>query len=228
MLSNSRIVLSDFIGYPKQYYHATFCHLTHKHDGSRHPVALLKNIYLVDENDERLESAASTNYLDEDNNGLIADHLWMDFSKNWFVIPQELLSGDEIFFKAAVEKYKIARKDILRRRDLIWKEVKQENTGIFNAWQGVKHNLKGAQYQARYEQMRAHIQSNNEMARLRQQSIPLVDYTLTDPEFKIIYYDNESENRVKYDLKQFQNQRCKYTSWLAARSLSFEENGKIF
>lgn len=223
MKTNSRIVLSDFYEQPKQFYHATFDHLSYIHDKSKPITALLKNIYLVDDGDNRLPVNRNTNFLDEDGNSIIADHLWVEFDRNWFYLPQELLSGDEIFFSAEVNQYKIARKDILKQRDKIWKQNQEENKGIYNAWQGVKHNLHGRQYSVRYEQMRAHIQSNNELARIKQNSLPLVDYTLKNLDFEVVYYDERPIERVKYDWNTYKKNPRKYMNYLVRRSKKFQE-----
>lgn len=231
MRTNSRVILADYYGYPAQHYHATFDHLTHKRDahGNKVPVALLTDLYLVDSNDNRLENVRQDTYISADGQSIIADHVWVEFNKTWFNTPHELLQGDQVFFKADVEQYKISRADVVSKRQAIWKDAQAMNDQVYSAWQGSKHNLHGTQYQSAYEQMRAHIQSNNEMARIKQQSIPLVDYSLTNVQnLKVIKYLNKSVLRTKYSYYQYSKQGYKYSAWLAARSMAFVNTGNIF
>lgn len=135
MRSISRVILADFYGYPARYYHATFDHLTHKKDinGSKTPVVLLTDIYLVDSNDNRVDNSRTDTYISSEGQKIIADYLWTEFDKTWFETPHELLQGDEIFFKAEVEKYKISRADIIKKRQEIWKEAQTLNNSIYSA-----------------------------------------------------------------------------------------------
>lgn len=229
-MSIQRVILADFYQQPPKYYHATFDHLSHTKAvyGKTIPVALLKNIYLVDSKDNRLANVREDTYIDQDGNPIIADHCWVQLNQAWFKLPRELLQGDEIYFKAEVEQYNITRDDLAKKRKLIWEKAKQLNDGIYSAWQGSKHMYHGVQYQSAYEQMRSHIQSNNEMARLQQQNIPMVDYTLTDlSDIQVIKYLNHTERRIKYNYKQYLKQHLKYSGWLVARSMSFAQTGQI-
>ena len=84
----------------------------------------------------------------------------------------------------------------------------------------------GAQYQNVYEQMRSRMQSNLDLARLQQQQIPLVDYSLKNiQELKVVKYFDKVEHRTKYNWSHFKKQGYKYSAWLAARSMTYAETG---
>src|SRR5699024_6556192 len=103
-MSNQRVILADYYGYKAQFYHATFDHLSHSKDDTaeKKPVALLKNIYLVDANDKRKSNIRQDTYIDESGRAIIADHCWVSLNEEWFKLPFELLQGDEIYFLADV------------------------------------------------------------------------------------------------------------------------------
>ena len=97
-MSNQRVILADYYGYKAQFYHATFDHLSHSKDNKKKPVALLKNIYLVDSNDKRQSNVRQDTYIDESGRAIIADHCWVPLDDEWFKLPFPLLQGDEIYF----------------------------------------------------------------------------------------------------------------------------------
>ena len=66
------------------------------------PVALLTDVYLVDENDKKVRLSKKNDFVDRKGRHIIADHIWVKFTKPWFEVPNELIKGDEIFFSAEV------------------------------------------------------------------------------------------------------------------------------
>lgn len=229
-MSNQRVILADFYGYDPQFYHATFDHLSHTkdEDDQKKPVALLKNIYLVNAKDERQSNSRQDTYIDELGRSIIADHCWISLNLEWFNLPFELLQGDEIFFMADVDQYPIARSDLIQKRKEIWQQAKQLNSSLYSAWQDSKHNYHGAQYNAMYEQMQAHVQSNNDMARQQAESIPMVDYTLINlRSIRVTKYKDRKAKRLKYNSKQFKKLGYRYTSFLAGRSFRYLQRNEF-
>ena len=222
-MSNQRVILADYYGYKSQFYHATFDHLSHSKDDTaeKKPVVLLKNIYLVDANDKRKSNIRQDTYIDESGRAIIADHCWVPLNKEWFKLPFELLQGDEIFL-ADVDQYPITRSDLIQKRKEIWQQAKQLNNSLYSAWQGSKHNYHGAHYISMYEQMRAHMQSNNDMARQQADNIPMVDYTLINlKSIRVALYKDRKAKRLRYNAKQFLKSGYRYTSFLAGRSFRY-------
>lgn len=232
-MSNQRVILADYYGYKAQFYHATFDHLSHSKDDTveKKPVALLKNIYLVDANDKRKSNIRQDTYIDESGRAIIADHCWVPVNEEWFKLPFELLQGDEIYFLADVDQYPITRSDLIQKRKEIWQQAKQLNNSLYSAWQGSKHNYHGAQYSSMYEQMRAHMQSNNDMARQQTENIPMVDYTLTNlKSIKVAHYKDRKAKRLRYNVNQFLKSGYRYTGFLAGRSFRYiqRNNPSVF
>ena len=62
----------------------------------------------------------------------IADHAWVNASKEVFKIGKEMLPGDEVMFSAIVTPYGITRRDVLDKRDNVVQAANQENKQIFN------------------------------------------------------------------------------------------------
>lgn len=65
----------------------------------------------------------------------------MKFTKPWFEVPNELIKGDEIFFSAEVEQYKINRPDVLKQRDRIWNDAKKKQIKFINVGLSILMNI---------------------------------------------------------------------------------------
>lgn len=95
--TKQRFRLGELYQKGPNYYHAIFDHLTHKINskGKKIPTILLKDIYLVDENDKKIPLRKNNDFIDAKGRHIVADHVWVKFTKPWFDLPFELLQGDE-------------------------------------------------------------------------------------------------------------------------------------
>lgn len=228
-MNKQRFILADYYQQPDVFYHATFDHISSYHKFNHvQPVVLLLNLYLVNKQDKTIELRRPNAVRDSKGKSLVADHVWVEVNYNFFqCIPQELLYGDEIFFKAKVEQYKINREDILLKRNLIWEKTKELNDSIFTNWLATRKQYKGEQYAIRQASMQAQIRQNNAVAKKAQAQIKLVDYGLTDlNSISVSKYQPtvryKTFHRIKYDLQKIQANRHDYTSWLSQRTIEYK------
>jgi hypothetical protein len=79
-IQTARKVLADYYKQPVRYYHAIFHHLSFKKNyGKKYPTALLKNIYLVDKDDNRIEIERDDTWHNNENRSIVADYCWICF-----------------------------------------------------------------------------------------------------------------------------------------------------
>lgn len=226
--SRQRFRLAEFYNSDPKYYHATFDHITHKINAQKKkiPVVLLKDIYLVDENDRKVKMAKANDFRDKKGRHIIADHLWVKMTKPWFNLPTELLCGDQIFFQAGVEKYHIFRDDLQEKRNKIYRDAKAKNEQIYKRWSRYTDTHKRKNFQLSLEKLQAKERKNMNEAKRKQESIELVDYSLNKVKrIKVVEEidPNFDYMREVYDYDQYKQRGYKYSAWLAARSMSFKK-----
>lgn len=223
-MSDQRIFLGDYFQQSPLRYHAKFDRISH-HKGI--PTVLLKDIYIVDKDDVPIK--LTRNDLLKDNLGhkLIADHVWIDLSSNWFKLPTEIFYGDEITFEASVERYPITRDDLLNKRNEIWENTKLENENLKQSWRNNKFQYRGQLRYAKYEQLQSQIRQNIQLAKKRQKEIPMVDYGLARIEkIKIEklqpLIEYKGIRRIGYSLDRLNKYKFKYINWISKRTEQYK------
>lgn len=226
--TKQRFRLAEMYDEGSRYYHATFDHITHKTNSQKKklPVILLTDIYLVDENDRKIKMAKANDFRDKKGRHIIADHLWVKMTKPWFELPYELLSGDQLYFQANVEKYHIFRDDLQKKRDQIYRDAKAKNEQIYKRWSKYTETHKRKNFQLSLKKLQEKERKNIQEATKKQKAIELVDYSLNKiKNIKVTnqFNPNFDYAREVYDYNQYKRQGYKYSAWLAARSMSFCE-----
>ena len=231
MANRQRFRLGEKYGQGPAYYHATFHHLTHKvnQQHKKVPMILLKDIYLVDRNDKKIRLSNKNDFVDKTGRHIVADHCWVKLTKPWFDLKQELLFGDQIYFEAEVEKYKITRDDVLEKREQIWKAAKAENQRIYQRWAKYTDTHHRKNFDLSLKKMKQKQAQNIKKAKVDQQKLELVDYSLNRIKkikiSKIVsnltYCDKEIPN-----YEQYKKWGYRYSSWLAARSIDYVQHAQ--
>jgi hypothetical protein len=219
-MSNQRLFLKDYYLQPDQHYSAIFNHIS-THKGI--PAALLTNLTLTDQNGNVIRiNRYDLNTRSKDE---ISDHVWIDLNSNWFKLKTELFYGDQIEFDAHIEKYPIARDDVLKKRNEIWENTVLENNNLKQMWCSQRNLYHGQIRQQKYSQIQAQIKNNVAVARQRQKQIPLVDYGLTDIKnihilklMPLLKY--RSFKRTKYN-EAYKTYGHKYNIWLSKRTQQY-------
>lgn len=224
--SKQRFRLAEYYQQGPKYYHATFDHLTHKinQQGKKIPTALLKDVYLVDKYDKKIALRKANDFIDKKGRHIIADHLWVKFTKPWFDLPTELVKGDEIYFAAEVEQYKINRLDVLHKRDQIWLNAEKRSKQIYQRWSKYTETHKRKNFQLSLTKMKQKQREIIKKAKRDQKKQKLVDYTLNRiKNIKIAKISKTKSNfdRTQYNYSQFKRQGYKYSAWLAYRSMNY-------
>ena len=226
-MNNQRFILGDYFQQPPVYYHATFDHLSHYLKNDRYQaVILLLNLYLVDAKDHEIEFHRTDTPHDAKDKTWVADHIWLDVNHSFFKsIPQELLYGDEIYFKADVEQYPISREDVLRKRNFIWSKTQELNNSIFQNWRAMRKRYKGEQYSIKLASIKAQIKANNAIASQQQKKIKLVDYGLTGiRDIHVAKYllvvQYKTFHRIHYNLRKLKIND--YSNWLSRRTIQYK------
>ena len=222
------------------YFHAVFNYITHKDShGRKTPVILLTDIYPVTKAGKKIRMADDSDFKDSKNRHIAADHCWVKLTKNWFNISYndlkhiELFKGDEIWFNARIEEYKITRKDTLAERNAIFKTAQKKCDQIYQRWQHYTDTHYRKNFQLSLNQMKKKQQKIMEQAKADQQKIKLVDYSFNYiKQIKILRLISDIKSdkvskkgyiRQRYDWNQYQKQGYKYTAYLAARSMSYTD-----
>lgn len=223
-MSNQRIFLGDYFLQSPLYYHAVFDHISHH---KRIPTVLLKDLYIVDEKDHPVALRRKDLLHDKHHHTLVADHVWIDLDDNWFKLPNEVLYGDEVTFKATVEQYPITRDNVIRQRNEIWENVKIENNNLKQIWKENKSQYHGQIRNAKYQQLQAEIRQNIQLARKKQKEIALVDYGLSSMrEIKIVklqpIIEYKDIHRIKYSRNKLKKYNFRYTQWLSNRTEQYK------
>lgn len=226
--SQQRFRLGELYAKGPNYYHATFDHITHKvnHQKKKIPVILLTDVYLVDKDDNKIRMMKSNDFRDKKGRHIVADHLWVKMTKPWFEVKEELLAGDEVYFSAEVEKYKIVRKDAIDKRDAIYNEAKKKCDDIYKRWSRYTDNHKRKNFELSLKKMKSKQKEIMAKAKRNQSNIELVDYSLNKVKaIKVVIKvtTNSNYKRKIYNYEQYKYQGYKYTAWLAARSMAFKD-----
>lgn len=227
-MNRQRFRLADYYQKGSKHYHATFDRLTHKTNAQHKkiPVALLTDVYLVDENDKKVRLSNKKDFIDKKGRHILADHLWVKFTKPWFEIPTELIKGDEVFFSAEVEQYKINRQDVLKERDKIWDEAKKKSEQIYLRWSKYTDTHRRKNFELSLNKMKQKQRDLMEQAKKEQEALELVDYSLNKIKninvSKLIKPGHQFE-REQYNYEQYKRQGYKYSAWLAARSIEYSQ-----
>lgn len=222
--SRQRFKLGELYHKGPHYYHATFDHITHKvnQQHKKIPVILLKDIYLVNENDKKIRLANKNDFKDKKGRHIIADHIWIKLTKPWLMLPKELIQGDEVIFQAEVEQYKIVRKDVNSKREQIYLDAKKKNDEIWKRWSKYTDTHKRKNFQLSLEKMKQKQRDNLAQAKRKQNDLKLVDYSLNKiSKLKVVNYLNTAYSREQYNWQQYKRQGYKYSAWLAARSMAY-------
>lgn len=222
-MANQRIRLKQFYGRAPLSYVAFFDHISHKTDakGRRIPVALIKNIILVDPFGRFL---APTGFMDFEVVGkpyMVADHTWVTFTKQWFKLPEEVLPGDRIYFNAKIEKYRINRSDVQEKRNEIWQETLKTNDFLSKRWHDKAKNNPGINYKVSFQKLKEQRKENLENAKVLQHQIELVDYSFSHlRDVRLVTKNKATSNikRIKYDYSQYIKTGYQYSFWLATRT----------
>lgn len=220
--SKQRFRLGEKYGKGAFYYHATFDHITHKVNRQKKkiPVILLKDVYFVDKNDKRILLAKDNDFRDKNGHHIVAEHIWVKLTKPWFSVPCELFNGDEVIFSAEVEKYKIGRDDIIKKREKIWNAAVKENDKIHKRWVRYTNKHFRKNFELSLRNMKRKQKANLRKARQKQEKLELVDYSLNRiNHVKLVKRVSTNVEREKYNYQQYKNQGYKYSAWLAARSI---------
>lgn len=225
-MSKQRFRLGNYLGRGSRYYHATFDHITHKVNAQHQkmPTILLKDIFLVDKNDKKIALRKENDFIDDKGRHIVADHLWVKMTKPWFSLPQELVQGDEVFFKAEVTSYKISRDDVVSKREEAWQKAMQKNEQIYKRWAKYTETHQRKNFQASLEKMKQKQKANLEQAKKEQSQLKLVDYTLNHVQnIKVVKWGRVKKDfqRETYNYQQYKRQGYKYSAWLAYRSLNY-------
>ena len=223
-MANQRKRLKQFYGRKALCYVATFDHVSHKRDAQDNqvPVALIKNIVLVDPFKRFIEPTGFHDFQLCQTPYVVADHTWVNFTKQWFKLDQEVLTGDRIFFTALVERYSINRDDILKERNEIWNNAKEANDQLYQQWRNRAKANPGINFSSSFANMKAEQQANFENAKEEQKNISLVDFSFSRMrDLRLIKLNPATKNieRIRYDYDQYQRLGYKYTYWLATRSM---------
>lgn len=228
MGNKQRFRLGDYYHKGANYYHATFDHLTHKVNaqGKKIPTILLTDVYLVDKDDKKIALRKSNDFIDKKGRHIVADHLWVKLTKPWFELPQELIKGDEIYFSAEIEQYRITRLDVIKKRDKIWNDAQKKSDQIYKSWSKYTDTHKRKNFQLSLEKMKQKQRKLLEQAKKDQEKLELVDYTLNRiKNIKVARWVKPKRGfkREKYDYDQYKRQGYKYSAWLAYHSMSYTE-----
>ena len=231
-MNRQRFRLADYYQNGSQYYHATFDRLTHKTNAQHKkiPVALLTDVYLVDENDKKVRLSNKKDFIDKKGRHILADHIWVKFTKPWFEVSTELIKGDEVFFSAEVEQYKINRQDILKERDKIWKDAKKKSEQIYQRWSKYTDTHKRKNFQLSLKKMKQKQHDLLEQAKKDQTELELVDYGLNkikNISVSKMVKPRQHFQRDEYHYSQYKKQGYKYSAWLAARSIKYAQGEKV-
>lgn len=225
-MNKQRFRLAEYYQKEAKYYHATFDHLTHKvnQQGKKIPTILLTDVYLVDKQDNKIALRKSNDFIDKKGRHVVADHLWVKLTKPWFELSTELIKGDEIFFSAEVEQYKINREDVLLKRNQIWANAEKEAKQIYQRWSKYTDTHKRKNFQLSLNKMKQKQQNIIEKAKKDQERLKLVDYTLNRiKNIKIAKLSKPKKGfeRQKYCYDRYKRQGYKYSAWLAYRSINY-------
>lgn len=225
-MANQRFRLGEVLNGAPKYYHATFGELTHKTNsaGKKIPVVLLKDIYLVNENDQKIRLAKSNDFIDQKGRHIVADHAWVKLTKPFFKDNLEILPGDEIIFKAAIKPYKIVRNDVVAKREKIWQEAQAKNNQIYQRWHREMQKHFNKDFNKSLRKMKKKQKQVLTKAKEEQSQIPLVDYTFN----KISNLDiinmlpvKKGWHRGFWLWSKKRDEGVKYTEYLAARSIKY-------
>lgn len=221
--SRQRFRLGEKYGKGEFYYHATFDHITHKVNRQKKkiPVVLLKDIYFVNKDGKRVLLAKSNDFRDKNGRHIVAEHIWVKLTKPWFSLPCELVTGDEVTFSAEVEKYKINRDDIVKKREKIWQAAVKKNDEIHKRWVRYTNKHYRKNFELSLRNMKRKQRNNLKIARQKQENLELVDYSLNKiKHVKLVKKIKSARAREQYDYHQYKKQGYKYSAWLAARSIN--------
>lgn len=227
-MTKQRFRLGEQYGKSPRYYHATFTYLTHKVNSQKKKIAviLLKDVYLVDSQDKKKRLDSTNDFIDKKGRHIVADHLWVKLTKPWLKLSQELIAGDEIYFKANVKKYRINRSDVLEKREQIWQEAQRKNDLIYRRWSKYTDTHKRKNFDLSLAKMKAKQKTNIEQAKKDQQKLELVDYSLdhvSDIHVARLVKPKYHFQRTKYDYQQYRRQGYTYSAWLAVRSIKYQQ-----
>lgn len=221
-MSKQRFRLGELDDQP-HYFHATFKELTHKTTrNGKKAVILLTDIYLVDESDHKIRLAKSNDFIDSKGRHIVADHCWVTLTKPWF-IGTELLSGDEVFFKANVTKYKINRDDVLEKRDQIWQDAEKKSEKIYQRWSKYTDMHRRKNFNLSLQKMKDKQRKIMELAKKQQNELELVDYTLNRiSQVKLVKEKPVRKGWFREDWSYDQYKTDdRYSGYLAARSIKY-------
>lgn len=223
-MARQRFRLKELFQKEPQYYHATFDHITHKINAQKKkiPVVLLTDVYLVNDLDKKIRLVNSNDFKDKKGRHIVADHLWVKLTKPWFSLPTQLVPGDEIFFQASVEQYRIVRSDLLKKRDDIWQQAVKERDQVYKRWAKYTETHKRKNFQLSLDKMKAKQTAILKQAKQEQSQIELVDYSLNKlSKIKIAKLVNVPQDfeRGNYNYNWYKRQGYKYSAWLAAHSM---------
>ena len=226
MSDKQRFRLGDYLNQVPQYYHATFGYIAHKvnQQHKKIPLILLKDIYLVDENDKKIRLSKKADFKDNKGNHIVADHLWVKLTKPWFELPDELLYGDEVYFRASVETYNIVRKDVLDQRQAIWDKAKKKSDQIYKRWAKYTEDHYRKNFSLSLNKMKEKQKKIMEQAKEDQAQLSLVDYGLNHiDKIKVVRSKRAlyGVEREPYNYQQYKKQGYKYSSYLAAKSMNY-------
>lgn len=223
-MANQRKRLGQFYGRKPLSYVATFDHISHKMNsqGGQAPVVLIKDIVLVDPFRRFIQPTGFHDFELCKQPYVVADHTWVNFTKQWFTLEQEALPGDRVYFTAQVERYPINRDDVLKQRDKIWNNAKEANDQLYQQWRSRSKANPGINFSVSYKDMKAEQQENLDNAREEQRNISLVDFSFSRMrDLRLTKLNPATKNikRIKYDYDEYERLGYKYTFWLATRSM---------
>lgn len=225
-MANQRVRLKQFYGRQPLSYVAVFDHISHKTDakGRQVPTVLIKNIILVDPFGRLLAPTGFHDFEVVKKPYIVADHTWVNFTKQWFKLPMELVPGDRVYFNARIERYPINRADVTDQRQEIWDNALAENEALYKQWHAKAKNNPGINFDVSYQKMKEQKQFNLDEARQKQKNIKLVDYSFSHVRDVRLVRLNQSAaakniKRNKYDYAQYQKMGYRYSFWLSTRSL---------
>lgn len=224
-MSKQRFRLKELYQKGPNFYHATFDHITHKinQQHKKIPVILLRDLYLVDENDKKIALRKSNDFIDAKGRHIASDHVWIKLTKPWFDLG-ELIQGDEVFFSAEVDQYRINRDDVLNKREIIWQNAVRKNDQIYHRWQKYTDTHRRKNFQLSLNKMKQKQKNNLAKAKEEQEKLALVDYSLKSiKKPKLVKKTDLDYEREKYSYDFYKKQGYKYSAWIAARSINYIE-----
>ena len=191
-----RFRLRDYLNQPPQYYHATFGYIAHKvnQQHKKIPLILLKDIYLVDENDKKIRLSKKADF------------------------------KDHKYFRASVETYNIVRKDVLDQRQAIWDKAKKKSDQIYKRWAKYTEDHYRKNFSLSLNKMKEKQKKIMEQAKEDQAQLSLVDYGLNHiDKIKVVRSKRAmyGVEREPYSYQQYKKQGYKYSSYLAAKSMNY-------